>query len=106
MYDYISPEKVLTALRQIKQSNLLYSNTDINEEWLEQAMSNNEDLFAGMVEQSAANEVNIDANSEPAQQSVDEPRHDSTIQPVGKDSLPSGKDTLNDFTTILKSLSN
>ena len=106
MYDYISPEKVLTALRWIKQNNLLYSNTDINEEWLEQAMSNNEDLFAGMVEQSAANEVNIDANSESAQQNVDEPRRDSTIQPVGKDSLPSGKDTLNDFTTILKSLSN
>jgi len=83
MYDYISPEKVLTALRWIKHNNLLYSNTDINEEWLEQAMSNNEDLFAGMVEQSAANEVNIDANSEPAQQSVYEPRRDCTYSTCG-----------------------
>jgi len=83
MYDCISPEKVLTALRWLKRNNPLYSNIDIDEEWLEQAMSNNEDLFAGMVEQSAANEVNIDANSEPAQQSVDEPRRDCTYSTCG-----------------------
>ena len=51
MYDYISPEKVLTALRWLKQNNPLYVNIDINEEWVEQAMANDEDLFAGLVKQ-------------------------------------------------------
>ena len=51
MYDYISPEKVLTALRWLKQNNPLYADTDINEEWPEQAVSNDEDLFGGLVEQ-------------------------------------------------------
>ena len=44
-------------------------------------MSTNEDLFDCMVEQSASNEVNIDANSESAQQSVDEPRRDRVKRP-------------------------
>ena len=49
MYDYISHEKVLTALRWLKENNPLYADIDINEEWLEQAMSNDEDLFSGLV---------------------------------------------------------
>ena len=49
MYDYISPEKILTALRWLKRNNPLYADIDVNEEWLEQAMANNEDLFAGLV---------------------------------------------------------
>jgi hypothetical protein len=31
MYDYISPEKVLTALKWLKQNNPLYADIDINE---------------------------------------------------------------------------
>ncbi len=34
-YDYISPEKVSTALRWLKENNALYANIDINEEWLQ-----------------------------------------------------------------------
>ena len=58
MYDYISPEKVLTALRWLKQNNPLYANIDINEEWLEQAMVNNEDLYAGLVQQNMCSDAN------------------------------------------------
>ena len=43
------PEIVLTSLRWLNQNNPLYSNIDINEEWLEQAVSNIEDLFGGLV---------------------------------------------------------
>ena len=57
MYDYISPEKVLTTLRWLKQNNPLYADIDINDEWLEQAMGNDEDLFGGLVEQSDTNEI-------------------------------------------------
>ena len=45
--------------------------------------SNDQDLFAVMMEQS---DTNIDASDEPAQQHFDEPRHDSPVQPVPKDS--------------------
>ena len=63
MYDYISPEKVLTALRWLKQNNPLYADIDINEEWLEQAVSN-VDLFSGLVQQCDTNSDTDDMSSE------------------------------------------
>ena len=60
MYDYISPEKVLTALRWLKQNNPLHADIDINEQWLEQAVSNDEDLFGGLVEQCDTNDIHND----------------------------------------------
>ena len=62
MYDYISPEKVLTALRWLKQNNPLYADIDINEEWLEQVKANDEDLFSGWVKQNDTNDMCGDAN--------------------------------------------
>ena len=62
MYDYISPEKVLCALRWLKQNNPLYADIDINEQWLEQALSNDEDLFGGLVEQCNTNDLNSDTD--------------------------------------------
>ena len=58
MFNYVSPEKVLTALRWLKANNSLYADIDINEEWLGQAMANDDNLFAGMVEPSDANNMN------------------------------------------------
>ena len=78
MYDYniISLEKVSTALRWLKQNNPLYADIDINEEWLEQAMANINDLFAdlfaGMVEQSDTNSDANGMNSKPTQQTASE----------------------------------
>ena len=63
MYDYISPEKVLTALRWLKQNNPLYADIDINEQWLEQAVSNDEDLFGGLVEQCDTNDLDSDIDN-------------------------------------------
>ena len=39
MYDYITPQKLLEALRFLKANNPLYIDIDINEEWLEAAMA-------------------------------------------------------------------
>ena len=64
MYDYISPEKVLSALRWLKQNNPLYAETDINEDWVEQAVSNDEDLFSGLVQQCDTNQDTENMNSE------------------------------------------
>jgi hypothetical protein len=62
MYDYISPEKVLTALRWLKQNNPLYADIDINDDWLQQAVTNDEDLFGGLVEQCNTNNLNSDTD--------------------------------------------
>ena len=61
MYDNISPEKFLTALRWLKANNPLYTNININDEWLEQAMANDDDLFTGMVHRSNTNDMNTDS---------------------------------------------
>ena len=51
MYNYITPEKVLNALRWLKANNLLYADIEINDEWLEQSRRNDEELFTGIVQQ-------------------------------------------------------
>ena len=105
MYDYISPEK---ALRWLKENNPLYADIDINDEWLEQAMANDDDLFAGIVDHSDTNDVNSDANnlnSEPVSEhsaNCTDKDCGSTNQPVDEDdsqsmeccpsSLPSDND--------------
>ena len=44
MYDYVTPQKLLQALRFFKANNPLYVDVDINEEWLEQAIANDTEL--------------------------------------------------------------
>ena len=49
MYDYISPERVMNALSWLKTNNPLYADIDINDNWLEESLANDADLFAGLV---------------------------------------------------------
>ena len=51
MYDYIRPQKLLDALRYLKANNPLYADIDVNEQWLEEAMANDEELCQYLVEQ-------------------------------------------------------
>ena len=44
MYDYIRPQKLFHALRYLKANNLLYADIDVNEQWVEEAMANDEEL--------------------------------------------------------------
>ena len=50
MYDYITPQKLLDALRFLKANNPLYADIDVNEQWVEAAMANNEELCKHLVE--------------------------------------------------------
>ena len=50
MYDYIRPQKLLDALRYLKANNPLYADIDINEQWVEEAMANDEELCQYLVE--------------------------------------------------------
>lgn len=49
MYDYVSPEKVMNALIWLKSNNPLYTDVNINDNWLEESLANDADLFAGLV---------------------------------------------------------
>lgn len=63
MYDYITPQKVINALRWLKANNPLYVNVKINDEWLEQSMANDEELFTSFIEQTDTSSM----DSEPTQ---------------------------------------
>ena len=72
MYDYISPEKVMAALMWLKSNNPLYANIDINDNWLEESLANDADLFAGLIKQPDTNEnsstIDDSSNTEPCTQ--------------------------------------
>ena len=55
MYDYIRPQKLLDALRFLKANNPLYADIDVNEQWVEEAMANDEELCQYLVEQDDKN---------------------------------------------------
>ena len=95
------PEKVLNALRWLKTNNPLYADIDIIDEWLEEAMSNDKDLFAGMVEQSDTNDMNGDTKSEPVlltQEPVGECNADN-MHESGKTNQPNCSQSMECFST-------
>ena len=59
MYDYITPQKLLGAL---KANNPLYIDIDINEEWLEAAMANDTELCECLVEQENDGDVQMQSD--------------------------------------------
>ena len=92
MYDYISPEKVLTALRWLKQNNPVYADIDINEQWLEQAVSNDEDLFGGLVEQCDTNDIHNDTNDMSSESALST----CTQQPYSEPSIENSDSSINE----------
>ena len=44
MYDYITPQKFLDALRFLRANNPLYADINVNEQWVEAAMGNDSEL--------------------------------------------------------------
>ena len=44
LYDFITPEKALCALRWLKTNNPLYANVGINVDWLEEGLTDDKDL--------------------------------------------------------------
>ena len=52
MYDYVTPQKPLGALRFLKTNNPLYCDIEINDQWFEEAIANDDELGMCLVEQS------------------------------------------------------
>ena len=51
MYDFVTPQKPLDALRFLKAQNPLYCDIEINQQWLEEAIDNDDELGMCLVEQ-------------------------------------------------------
>ena len=51
MYDYVTPQKPLDALRFLKAQNPLYCDIEINQQWLEEAIDNDDELGMCLVQQ-------------------------------------------------------
>ena len=60
MYDYVTPEKILNALRWLKIHNPLYTNVEINETWAHDAEINDHDLYASLVNDTVLDSSNSD----------------------------------------------
>ena len=48
MYDFVNPQRVLTALKWLKEHNPHYNDVDINSEWVAEAQADDEDLWEAM----------------------------------------------------------
>ena len=50
MYDYVHPDKVMSALRWLKANNPLYKDVVINEGWVNDSLAADSELFNGLTE--------------------------------------------------------
>ena len=61
MYDYVTPQKPLDALRFLKAQNPLYCDIEINQQWLEETIDNDDEFGMCLVEQ---NDESMDTESD------------------------------------------
>ena len=96
MYDYIRPQKLLDALRFLKANNPLYADIDVNEQWVEEAMANDEELCQYLVEQddeqmdtecesdsSGTSNVAVSVRNEPMECSSNSDEFSTALQQLG-----------------------
>ena len=50
MYDYVRPDKVISALQWLKANNTLYKDIKINEGWVNDSLTADSELFTGLTE--------------------------------------------------------
>ena len=60
MYDYVRPDKVMSALRWLKANNPLYKDVTINEGWVSDSLAADSELFTGLTEPT---EESMDTNN-------------------------------------------
>ena len=51
MYDYVTPENMMNALRWVKANNPLYADVEIHDDWLDQSFDDDTDLCASLLQQ-------------------------------------------------------
>ena len=98
MYSFISPEKLLNALRWLKANNPLYSDIDINSDWLGESLRDDKDLFDSLVEPTGASNNDGESELSHGEPSTTVTSGDQlnlpSIQPSLGNSISSAKSTL------------
>ena len=65
LYDYVTPERLLNALRYLKANNHYYKDISINENWITHALEDDEDLMSSLMENPPTT-INIDMINNPS----------------------------------------
>ena len=61
MYDYVSPEKLTSALRWLKANNPLYADVKVADDWLDKALADDEELVISMLQLPIDESICVDA---------------------------------------------
>ena len=65
LYDYVTTEKILNALKWLKVHNPLYVSVEINEEWAGNAESNDHELYRSLI-----NSIDIEPELDPTESTI------------------------------------
>ena len=77
MYDYVTPQNLLDALNFLKSNNPLYCDIEINDQWFEEAIANDDELCMCLVEQ---NEESMDMEFD--QHGTESDQHETGPEPI------------------------
>ena len=94
LYDYVSPQKLINALRWLKTNNPLYADVDIADDWVESATADDEDLVMSMLEQ--PDSMEHDENTDVAV------FNEGSDLPIATDSSVNPSDPVSYYTNALK----
>ena len=66
MYDYVTPQHILDALRWLKQNNPLYKDINVNTDWVAQALiDDDEEVLCSMIENPPVTSNDVDSEHSP-----------------------------------------
>ena len=88
---YVSPQKLINALKWLKAQNPLYADIDIADDWVESAIADDEELVVSMLEQ--PENMEHDGNTDIAEVTNDDSANGSSSQP---------SDPVSHYTNVLK----
>ena len=104
MYDYVSPEKLMNALKWLKANNPLYADVNVNEYWVDESQTNDIDVFQGLVRQPETNNFDCVPSNTPQEHTQEDSTCTNQSEPMEcEPSLTDGNNSplLNDSTNDL-----
>ena len=65
MYDYVTPQHILDALRWLQQNNPLYKDINVNTDWVAQALIDDKEILCSMIENPPVTSNDVDSEHSP-----------------------------------------
>ena len=59
MYDNVTPDNILNALRWLKINNPLYKDIDINTDWVTQCLHDDEGMLCSLIENPPVTDMDV-----------------------------------------------